>query len=313
MAESSAHLPPLPVSIVSGYLGAGKTTLINALLAADHGLRIAVLVNDFGEIALDETLIAHRDGDVIALANGCMCCQIGGQLYDAIDRILNLRDQFDWLVIETSGVADPVKIAQIAVAEPELQHVRTVVLVDAVNFTEIYRDPRLKDTLARQVGAADSILVTKCDIAPPAQLDDVDRILSAMVLVEVAHSLDPTIDAINLIAPADTERGSTGGDAFVLQPHRLPFASWSWSGTGCPDRNDLLTFARDETMHIYRLKAVLRLRNGSSVILQKAGRDVQIEASATGLDTNRLTAIGSLPDFDPKRIEAAWNAILHQT
>ena len=85
------------MTVVSGYLGAGKTTLVNAILAGDHGLRIAVLVNDFGEVAIDEALIVNRQGDVVALANGCMCCQIGGDLFDAIDRILRMRDRFDQL------------------------------------------------------------------------------------------------------------------------------------------------------------------------------------------------------------------------
>ena len=145
---------PLPMTVISGYLGAGKTTLVNAILSGDHSLRIAVLVNDFGKIAIDERLIGGRDGDVIALANGCMCCQIGGDLYDAIDRILRMRERFDHLLIETSGVADPAKVAQIAVAEPDLEMSRTVVLVDAVNFAGILAHPRLNDTLLRQLRSA---------------------------------------------------------------------------------------------------------------------------------------------------------------
>ena len=139
--------PPLPVSVISGYLGAGKTSLVNRLLSGDHGQRIMVLVNDFGEIALDESLIESRDGDLIALANGCMCCQIGGDLYDAIDQILKRRQNLDHLLIETSGVADPAKIGQIAIAEPELRLNAILVLVDALNFSDGMADPLLADTL----------------------------------------------------------------------------------------------------------------------------------------------------------------------
>ena len=168
---------PLPMTVVSGYLGAGKTTLVNSILSGDHDLRIAVLVNDFGKIAIDEALIAARGDDVIALANGCMCCQIGGDLYDAIDRILRMRERFDHLLIETSGVADPAKIAQIAIAEPDLEMRRTVVLVDAVNFTDVLADPRLNDTLLRQLRSADLILLTKIDPAATARVADLQILL----------------------------------------------------------------------------------------------------------------------------------------
>src|SRR6185437_3022703 len=160
-----------------GYLGAGKTTLVNAILAGEHGLRIAVLVNDFGKVAIDELLISRRDGDVIALANGCMCCQIGGDLYDAIDRILRMRERFDRLLIETSGVADPAKVAQIAVAEPDLEMSRAVVLVDAVNFADVLADPRLNDTLLRQLRSADLVLLTKIDAAATAKVADLQILL----------------------------------------------------------------------------------------------------------------------------------------
>ncbi len=177
MTTTFSPQPPLPVTIVSGYLGAGKTTLVNAILAAEHGLRIAVLVNDFGQIAIDELLIVNREGDVIALANGCMCCQTSGDLYDAIDRILRMRERCDRLLIETSGVADPSRIAQIAVAEPDLELAATAVLVDAMNFVDVLGDPRLSDTLLRQVRAADLILLTKTGTLPVGEFAELQTVL----------------------------------------------------------------------------------------------------------------------------------------
>ena len=106
-----------------------------------------------------------------------MCCQIGGDLFDAIDRILRMRGRFDQLLIETSGVADPSRIAQIAIAEPDLELVRTVVLVDAVNFADVLGDSRLNDTLLRQVHAADIILLTKTDMVAATDLAELQAIL----------------------------------------------------------------------------------------------------------------------------------------
>ena len=97
---------PLPVNLLCGYLGAGKTTLLNRLLDR-QGERILVMVNDFGDIAVDAALIAGRSADTIQLSNGCICCSIGGGLFDAFERALSLRNRVDRLVIEASGVAEP--------------------------------------------------------------------------------------------------------------------------------------------------------------------------------------------------------------
>src|SRR6185312_920615 len=179
---------------------------------------------------VDETLIGGRDGDVIALANGCMCCQIGGDLYDAIDRVLRMRERFDHLVIETSGVADPARIAQIAVAEPDLELSKTVVLVDAVNFTDILADPRLNDTLLRQIRAADLTLLTKIDAGATASIGDFQA-----MLVELGMS-----SPVAVLPKADrqawrilNDRGMAASGSMKAGPMRFhlpPFESWSWKG-----------------------------------------------------------------------------------
>jgi hypothetical protein len=101
----------VPVTIIGGYLGAGKTTLINALLAADHGRRLAVLVNDFGAVNIDVELIERHDGETISLTNGCICCSIADSLGESLDQVLALEPRPDQIVIEASGVADPAAIA----------------------------------------------------------------------------------------------------------------------------------------------------------------------------------------------------------
>ena len=112
--------PRLPLTVVSGYLGAGKTSLINRLLSEEHGLRLLVMVNDFGAINIDADLLAEAGEDTMTLTNGCVCCTMGADLYMAIGDVLDRDTRPDHLVIEASGIADPARIAQVAMAQPDL-------------------------------------------------------------------------------------------------------------------------------------------------------------------------------------------------
>jgi G3E family GTPase len=297
---------PLPMTVISGYLGAGKTTFVNAILSGGHNLRIAVLVNDFGKIAIDETLIGARDGDVVALANGCMCCQIGGDLYDAIDRILRMRERFDHLLIETSGVADPAKVAQIAVAEPDLEMSRTVVLVDAINFANVLADPRLNDTLLRQIRAADLVLLTKIDPEATARIADFQAMLvelgfsGPVAVLEKGDRLAWEILATQRMAASGPAKAAS------LRAHVLPFESWSWSGSEQIDFDRLFAFARDPSLNIYRFKGRFHLTDGRMIVFHKAGSEIVVENAGEPFANSECLAIGAKPEFNSDRASRAW-------
>ena len=309
---NSKPAKPLPMTVISGYLGAGKTTLVNAILSGDHNLRVAVLVNDFGKIAVDETLIRSRSNDVIALANGCMCCQIGGDLYDAIDRILRMRERFDHLLIETSGVADPAKVAQIAVAEPDLELSQTVVLVDALNFAGILADPRLNDTLLRQLRSADLILLTKINAATATKIADIQVMLAELglstpvaILPKDDHQAWRILNERRTAARHPTKAGP-------LKVHRLPFESWSWRGVEQVDLDGLMAFAKDPALNIYRLKGRLRLTDGRTILLQKVGSEITVESATEAFGNSELVAIGVKSDFSPARATGLWTQIIQR-
>lgn len=309
-SPNPALAKPLPMTIVSGYLGAGKTTLVNSILSGDHSLHIAVLVNDFGKIAIDETLIGQRDGDVVALANGCMCCQIGGDLYDAIDRILRMRERFDHLLIETSGVADPVRIAQIAIAEPDLELSQTVVLVDTVNFTDVVADPRLSDTLLRQIRAADLVLLTKIDAMATTRVADFQAGLVELGFsgpVMVLEKNDRHAWEILTIRSA-TSSGTT--KAGPLGVHVLPFESWSWIGSERIGLDRLVAFANDPSLNIYRLKGRFHLADGRMILFQKVGSEIAVENASEPFENSEFVAIGTKPEFSPDRADHAWAELI---
>jgi G3E family GTPase len=301
---------PLPVTVISGYLGAGKTTLVNSILSGDHGLRIAVLVNDFGKIAIDESLIGARDGDVIALANGCMCCQIGGDLYDAIDRILRMRERFDHLLIETSGVTDPAKVAQIAVAEPDLELSRTVVLVDTVNFSNTLADPKLNDTLLRQIRSADLILLTKIDAMAVGPIADFQVTLVGLGFSGPVAGLQKSDRQAWEILNERRKAASGSTKAGPLGFHVPPFAGWSWKGTKRIDLDGLMAFAGDPALNIYRLKGRFRLTDGRTIVLHKVGSEITFENTVEALDESEFVAIGAKPHFNPEQTNLAWTKMM---
>ncbi|MDP5350234.1 MAG: GTP-binding protein, partial [Paracoccaceae bacterium] len=127
-------LPRLPLTVIGGYLGAGKTTLINRLLREDHGQRVLVMVNDFGAINIDADLLVSADGDTMTLTNGCVCCTMGADLFMAMGDALDRRPRPDHLVIEASGIADPARIATAARAEPDMAYGGIAVVVDAMHW-----------------------------------------------------------------------------------------------------------------------------------------------------------------------------------
>jgi G3E family GTPase len=216
-------LAQIPVTVLTGYLGAGKTTLLNRILTEDHGRRYAVIVNEFGEIGIDNDLVVDTDEEVFEMNNGCVCCTVRGDLIRVLTGLMRRQTPgkraFDAIVIETTGLADPGPVAQTFFvdedvrAKTRLDSVTTV--VDAKHVLLRLADSR---EAREQVAFADQIVLNKTDLVEPAELAEVERRLRAM------NPLAPIHRAVRSDVPLDAilGRGSFDLDRMVsLEPDFL--------------------------------------------------------------------------------------------
>lgn len=162
----------IPVTVIGGFLGAGKTTLVNHILSGDHGLKIAVLVNDFGAVNIDAALITSKEGDLYSLSNGCVCCGMNQGLVEQLEELLDARADIDHIVIEASGVSDPTRImdtVRYARFSGRMRGDAIVVVVDAAGFDDaIAAAPGLAEA---QIGSADLLILNKTDLVSRDMLD----------------------------------------------------------------------------------------------------------------------------------------------
>ena len=192
--NSSSSL--IPVTVITGFLGAGKTTLLNRILSENHGKRIAVIENEFGEIGIDHQLVIQSDEEIFELNNGCICCRVRGDLIRILAKLRQRRDKFDSVLIETTGMADPGPVAQTFFTDEEVKESFVldgiVTVVDAKHVGLHFEDMR---EVREQIGFADVILLNKTDLVTPADLKKTEaRIRKMNPMAKLYETRDSVID-----------------------------------------------------------------------------------------------------------------------
>ena len=265
------------VTVIGGYLGAGKTTLLNHILrTADE--RIAVLVNDFGDINIDEDLIASQDGDTISLANGCICCSLIDGFSSALATIRALEPQPQRLVIESSGVADPATVAAYGHG-PGLTLDATVVVVDAETIRAKSRDVYVGDTIIGQLRSGDIVVMNKVDLVDDENAQATEQWLREIcpdaVFIGAANGVvDPTL----LFGVVEAKLATAG------EPHdheddghqhaESLFDSWSWSGADPLSRRVVEELMESMPAEVVRAKGLVLVDDEPDriMVLQRVGR-----------------------------------------
>ena len=178
--SASQTLDKVPVTVLTGYLGAGKTTLLNRILTHEHGKKVAVIVNEFGEVGIDNQLIIDADEEIFEMNNGCICCTVRGDLIRIVGNLMKRRNKFDHLVIETTGLADPAPVIQTFFVDEDMREKldldAVVTVVDAKHIWQHWD----ADEAQEQIAFADVILLNKTDLVTPEQLNELENRIRGM-------------------------------------------------------------------------------------------------------------------------------------
>ena len=306
--------PPekLPVTVLSGFLGCGKTTLLNHILHQSQGRKIAVIINEFGDIHIDASLVAAASSDMLELNNGCICCSMHGGLVETLHRLLQLGKPIDHIVIETSGIADPLPVA-LTFSRPDfLEQLRLdaiVALADAMSFSlDCYDQPALR----HQLVYADCVLLNKCDLVEVPDLEVIERKirqLNPQARIFRTIQADVPLPLILGIGSGEAcgepgQRVAAGAVHACCPPgssHSHGFATVSYERAAAVDPERFQQFLETLPETLYRAKGFLSLDGiATPYVFHLVSRRFTLEPSADSsvANTTRLVFIGTHLDRD---------------
>jgi G3E family GTPase len=320
----------VPLTILTGFLGAGKTTLLNRILTGNHGLRVGVLVNDFGSINIDAELVVGVEGNMISLANGCVCCQIRDDLIESVVALLARPETIEYILLEASGVADPGGIF-VTFSDANLRdRIRLDSIICVVDADQVFAHPEyppLIDLKLHQVGFADMLILNKVDLAGPDQVQKVRAWLNAhfnrLRIVETNYCevpneillgvgrFDPARAALNSNSTEQSCHDLNCHNQNHGHDHAKVFSTWSYETEQPLELEALRGSLRKLPGTIYRAKGVVYSTDAPRrrVVLQVVGRRVDIslqEEWGKDLPRTRIVAIGAAGTIDANLLEKTF-------
>jgi G3E family GTPase len=317
--------PPItPLTVLTGFLGAGKTTLLNRILKGDHGLRIAVMVNDFGSVNIDADLVVGVEacGDLISLANGCICCSMRDDMLTAVEKITERPEQPQYIIVEASGVADPSRIAFTFINASLRERVRLDSILCLVDASQLFAVPEQMELKTRQIAYSDMLILSKTDLVSREEVGRIrawlDERFPRHRLVEAPRAEVPMeiLLSSGRFDPSQMQTGHALADKCASgncnhashQHHTSTFSTWSFE----TDRPLSLEALRSATSklpaNIYRAKGVVYSSDFPKrrAVLQVVGKRVDISLQEEWGERPPLTqivAIGSPDGIDARALQ----------
>ena len=295
---------PVPFTVIGGFLGAGKTSLLNHLLAQSSGIRCAVLVNDFGDLNIDESLISSHDGQTISLANGCVCCSISNDFNQTVINLVKRIEEFDQVVVEASGVSEPDRIMDIARLDPQLSPGGIVVLVDAAEVQNRSTDRYINNIVLKQLQTAELLIVNKTDLVSreklaelEAWLEDVSpnavRLNTSGGVVPVQMIFGEKIKSNGFSDKADGETNRTEDSNYPHHNHQ--FKSLALNSSKQLNRKTFELWCEALPPSVIRGKGILYFGDvpGNSWVWQKVGKQSSIKKFLGNNSNSELVLIGT--------------------
>nr|WP_298410970.1 CobW family GTP-binding protein [uncultured Halomonas sp.] len=285
---STSDADQVPLTVIGGFLGAGKTTYLNNLIKRGLPANALLVVNDFGDINIDAALIEYRDDSIMQLSNGCVCCTLGGTLAEQLAAALRLRSKPSTIIIEASGVANPARIADIARLSPRLRLDEVICIVDGAQALHHAGDPLIGDTWRLQIASARRISINRLIASDKAKVLEQLKKINPHALFE--HKVLPTLSTKNIHSPTSPPETSSGNPSFH---NHANWHSFSLTGSAIIDKNRLEALIDAYRDVLMRAKGFVLVDDGSSAeLLQYSGGLVSWQPVLRAPTENRLVFIG---------------------